>query len=103
MLPTDLFADLSVETVDTVQGIFIPLASIPGLTAAEANPTTGDGREVLRALLTEAYNNLETLPTAPTNVGFNYIEAVLTETRKRQDFAFSFVVTLPASSYQMAD
>lgn len=103
MLPTDLFTDLSIETVDTVKGVFIPLSSISGLTEPECHPTTGDGREVLRAMLTQAHENLETLPARPTSVDYNYIEAVLSETQKRQDFAFSFNVVVPSSAYQMAD
>lgn len=101
VLPTDVFEDLSLETVDTVQGIFIPLASLPALTASEANPTTGDGREVLRALVQTAYNNISSLPTPPTKMGAIYDEATITETRRRQDFTFSFNVIIPQTAYAM--
>ncbi|ANV92032.1 hypothetical protein [Picosynechococcus sp. PCC 8807] len=56
-LPTDYFADYELlEATDPApsQGIFIPLASLAGLSAVEANATTGDGREVVRNLVETA-------------------------------------------------
>lgn len=101
MLPTDLFEDYSLETVDTVQGIFIPLASIDGLTATEANATTGDGREVMRCLLTTAYNNFASLPTPPTRMSINYSENLITESRREVLITGAFNVVVPTSAYQL--
>ena len=52
-VPTDLFASMALTDTDTK--ISIPIASIPELTAAEANPTTGDSRAILFALLEQVY------------------------------------------------
>ena len=52
-LPTDLFASLALTDTDTK--VSIPLASIPQLTAAEANPTTGDSRKLLFAMMEQVY------------------------------------------------
>lgn len=49
MLPTDIFPGyelLANGATTTAQGIFIPLSDFAGLTAGEANATTGDGRKV---------------------------------------------------------
>lgn len=101
MLPTELFADYALETVDTVEGIFIPLESISGLTAAEANATTGDGREVLRALCMTAYEAIVSDPTPATKLTASKIEAINGPTRRRLDITFGFDVIVPTSSYQM--
>lgn len=75
ILPTALFPGFEYVTAAgtvTADSIVIPLASLPGLTAAEADPTTGDGREVARQLdlaIHEAYAGLdvELRPTAMTS------------------------------------
>ncbi len=46
MLPTDLFPNMTADSTS----ITIPLADLEGLTASEADPATGDGREVARIL-----------------------------------------------------
>jgi hypothetical protein len=59
--PTDLFAGYEYKAAAaavTADSIVIPLSALPGLTAAEAHATTGDGREVARqidAAITAAY------------------------------------------------
>ena len=54
ILPTDLFPGykLYASGAQTLaaEGIFIPLTALPYLTSAEANETTGDGREVARQI-----------------------------------------------------
>lgn len=101
VLPTEIFENYSLVTVETVQGIFIPLASIPGLTAAEANETTGDGLELLRALVLEAVSNFNSLPTAPKNVTASLSDTIITETRHKLSANFTFNVTVPQSAYQL--
>lgn len=44
------FALLVATTPAPSQGIFIPLASLPGLTAAEADPYSGDVRKIMYEL-----------------------------------------------------
>jgi hypothetical protein len=101
MLPTDLFEDYSLETVETTEGIFIPLASIDGLTAAEADPVTGDGREVLRTLLATAYANFASLPNPPSRMNLEYSENLITESRREVIITGAFNVVVPTSAYQM--
>lgn len=53
ILPTDLFPGYEVVAAAgavTADSIVIPLTSLPHLSAAEANATTGDGRELARQL-----------------------------------------------------
>lgn len=101
VLPTDIFEEYSLETVDGAQGVFIPLTSLPGLSATEANATTGDGREVLRVLTNTAFENISALPTFPSKIGFTYTDVNVSEGKKRQDFTLSFAVTVPTSAYVM--
>lgn len=103
-LPTDYIPDMELlEATDavTAAGIFIPLASLPGLTLAEANPTTGNGNEVIHKLMTEVYSNYATLPTKPSKFDFIYGESQITDVRRRIDFSLSFMVTVPASSFEV--
>jgi hypothetical protein len=60
ILPTDLFSGYTSDGTD----ITIPIASLPALTTGEANATTGDGREVLRAIIVQAKTALDALATA---------------------------------------
>lgn len=64
MLPTELFPGYAFDGTD----ITIPLADLAALSSAEANATTGDGREVLRALLDAAYTNYNGLATKPSKM-----------------------------------
>lgn len=64
ILPTSLFSGyklLSNGAPAPSEGIFIPLSTLPGLTSAEGNETTGDGRkvayEVTKAMY-QSYSNL---------------------------------------------
>lgn len=54
VLPTDLIPGYTSDGTS----ITIPLASLPQLTAAEANATTGNGMEVLRAIVDASQTNL---------------------------------------------
>ncbi len=45
----------------TEKGAFIPLTDLKGLTEAEANPDTGDGREFMRSVFETSSTNLATL------------------------------------------
>jgi len=101
MKPTDLWANYSLETVDTVQGIFIPLTDLPGLTSAEANATTGNGGEVIRQLLFAAHEGYASLPTPPTKTTIQVTITNDTGLRKVQNFLASFSVVVPETAYQM--
>lgn len=62
--PSSLFASWSEDGTD----ITVPIASITDLTAAEADGTTGDWRDVMLRILDHVYNYNEGLATedAPT-------------------------------------
>jgi hypothetical protein len=57
--PTDIFSGYTADG----NGFTIPLAAVPGLTAAEAHATTGDARELLRLLLEKFFAAIEAMPT----------------------------------------
>lgn len=71
-------------------GIFIPLAALPALTAAEA-AANGDGRELFRGIVEQVTSTVEALPTAnkpnkmtatrsnPTGTGANTIKQTYTQ------------------------
>lgn len=58
--PTDIFSGYIADSI----ALTIPLSAIPGLTSAEAHPTTGDAREVLRLILEKYFNAIQAMPTA---------------------------------------
>ncbi len=60
-LPTDFFPSYSTDGVD----LTIPIADLPGLTAAEADALTGDGRKLAFELIKQiqaAYTQLDPTP-----------------------------------------
>ncbi|MEM8641661.1 MAG: hypothetical protein AAGG51_23010 [Cyanobacteria bacterium P01_G01_bin.54] len=66
-LPGELipgYALLAAAEAAPEQGIFIPLSSLPTLTAAEAATADGDGREVVRAVIEAAYQSSAVIPDA---------------------------------------
>ncbi len=70
-LPTDLipgFALLANTDPAPEQGIFIPLSNLTGLTALEANATTGDGRKVLFEILKAVQTAYAAISPAPSGL-----------------------------------
>lgn len=60
--PSSLFASWSEDGTN----ITVPIASIDDLTAAEADGTTGDWRDVMSRILDHVYNYYDGLATADT-------------------------------------
>ncbi|MGD1850524.1 MAG: hypothetical protein ACFCBU_07900 [Cyanophyceae cyanobacterium] len=60
--PTDIFG--TTYTANET-GVTIPLASLPGVSAQEANKDNGDFRRVLRGILESAYTGANNLSDAP--------------------------------------
>jgi hypothetical protein len=58
--PTNIFSGYTADA----NGLTIPFSAIPGLTAAEAHPTTGDAREVIRLILEKYFTVIQALATA---------------------------------------
>lgn len=59
-VPTDLFSGMSEDGTT----LSIPIASIPQLTAAEADATTGDARKIVYAILRQVFDYYDGLATA---------------------------------------
>lgn len=87
--PDQLFPNMTV----TANDITIPLSDLQGLTASEANPTTGDGRELARILTDKIVTTVTGLPigdrptrmvvskATPSGIGIEQI---------RQSYSLSF-------------
>lgn len=109
MTPTDLFAGyqlLAAAEAAPSQGIFIPLADLMALSAAEADETTGDAREVLRAINDAAFEGRTAFVdgggTAPTGLTLaRTISTVLTGTSVRYRYQNDFDVLLSPSNLSM--
>lgn len=50
------------------QGLFIPLTSLPALTAAEANEVTGDGRKICYELIREILSQYTAMSVKPARM-----------------------------------
>lgn len=106
--PEDHLADIELIAASgtvTAQSLCIPLASLPGLTAAEANPTTGDIREIVRTFLEAIYQSIATTPTAdrPTKMLIEKLETQQAGELNKQIHTFTvrFLTTVPQESLAM--
>lgn len=82
------------------QGLFIPLTALPGLTAAEADEATGDGRKVVYELARALFTNFTALATAsrPTKLSITRgTPTGIDSTTVRQSFTFSIDLDISAS------
>ena len=89
--PTDVIAGYSLETVESVKGVFIPLTSLE-LTEAQADETTGDGRTVAKQLVFAVHDGLTSLPTAVTQIVLLETTNDLSENTRRYSIEFGFNV-----------
>lgn len=69
--PTGYFASWAEDGTD----ITVPIASLPQLDAAEADGTTGDIREIVRAFLEQVYTVYSALATADKSARFDITKA----------------------------
>lgn len=79
--------------------ITIPLATLSGLTAAEANPATGDGRKVAFELVKAMHTNLQGLADAAKPAQFLTSESTPTgqgPNEVRKAYTFTFDVNISA-------
>lgn len=103
ILPTDLFAGFKLYASGAqtlaAEGIFIPLAALPNLTSAEANETTGDGREVARQIDLAVYEAINALPTAdkPTAMTSGLGITTLQNGNRRITVSRTYELTAPVS------
>jgi hypothetical protein len=81
-------------------GVFIPLATLVGLTSAEANASTGDGRKVAYELTRALYNNFSNLADSakPTHFIADIAPPVgLTPDIVRRTYTLSFDLDITGS------
>jgi len=89
-VPSDYFASWSEDATN----ITVPIASISGLTAAEADGTTGDIAEILFDLLNQVYDTYKA-NTAPTKWSIFRSTWVDELTNKNTvSFVISFITTV---------
>lgn len=65
--PDDLFPGAEVVAANgtvAAQSLCIPLSALPGVSASEANPDTGNGAVVARGLVEQMYTQIQAIPTA---------------------------------------
>jgi hypothetical protein len=80
ILPTDVFEGYQLVAAAgtvTAESICIPIATLEQLSSAEANATTGDGVQLIRALDIAIHQALTALPTIERPV--NVVPAVAVE------------------------
>ncbi|MBW4653984.1 MAG: hypothetical protein KME20_13250 [Kaiparowitsia implicata GSE-PSE-MK54-09C] len=98
------YALLAAAEAAPSQGIFIPLADLVGLTAAEGDVATGDGRKVAYEVLRRIESSFSALPTTDRPTRMNV--AVGTPTgingnTVRRSYTLTFDVSI--SDTDMAD
>jgi hypothetical protein len=85
----------------TADSIVIPLAALPALTALEADPAGGDGREVLHALIDGANTRYSAIATASRPTKMNLTKGTiqgLNATEYRKTYTTTFDCTDTSSS-----
>lgn len=106
--PSDFFTGLELLSAGgaaTVESIAIPLAALTGLTSAEADPATGDGREVARILAQTIADKFGALgASAPAFMAVTQPNlSAISPSRVRKQIILSFDVDIPVTSLQMPD
>jgi len=96
--PTTLLPNWSEDTTN----ITLPLASLPELTAAEADAVTGDIRKVLWALCTEVYDNFAALAAADKPAKMSITKTQALTTAGNIEHAFTFRFTLATTGLEVA-
>jgi hypothetical protein len=90
----DGYEYLTAGTEVTANSIVIPLSALFGeLTAEEADPATGDGREVLRQIVGSAVKSIAVIPVEdrPTKLGIQTPAlTALSATQVRKTYTFTF-------------
>lgn len=89
----------------TAQSVVIPLATLEGLSAAEANATTGDVRELTRTFLDSLYNAIQATPEAdrPTKMTIekNVNRNIDDINKQFHTYILRFQTQVPSESFAM--
>ena len=96
--PTELWSGYTYAN-DTLS---IPLADLDGLSAAEANATTGDWRAIMQALLVTLYNHYNGLETADKPAAL-VVSTPSVQAVNSGDFAGTVKATYSTSFYLTLD
>jgi hypothetical protein len=94
------YAFLSSGATVAADGIFIPLASLAGLTSGEGHATTGDGRKVAFEILKEMFERIQLLDAAarPNRLTITRgIPSGLTATVIQQTYTCQFALEVTGS------
>ncbi len=84
--------------------LVIPFTALPGLLAAEADPATGDGREVARILTEAIASKYVALAEKPAHMAVTLPNlTTLSATRVRKGVNFAFDIDVPSTDLQMPD
>lgn len=95
--PTNVFSGYTADG----NGLTIPFAAIPGLTSAEAHPTTGDAREVIRLILEKYFTVIQALPVAERPVSMSITRGSLVgldSVTVRRSYQLSFDESVAANA-----
>ncbi|MDJ0661570.1 MAG: hypothetical protein QNJ42_19095 [Crocosphaera sp.] len=98
--PATIFPNLTSDGTN----ITIPITDLAGLTAAEVDPSTGNGAELLRIICETAYTKINALDTAnqPTQMRWSKPPAQgITAGVNRQDYTFGFNYSVDATAVNM--
>jgi hypothetical protein len=95
--PTNVFSGYTADA----NGLTIPFSAIPGLTSAEAHPTTGDAREVIRLILEKYFTTIQALPAAERPVSMSITRGSLVgldSVTVRRSYQLSFDESVAANA-----
>jgi hypothetical protein len=108
ILPDDLFPGYELVAAAgtvTADSIVIPLSALTGLSSAEADEATGDGREVARQIDLAIHENYAALPTEerPTYMTSTLAIAALSNGDRRLTITRTYTLTAPISELQLVE
>lgn len=93
--PTDMIAGWSEDGTD----VTFPIASLPELTAAEADAATGDSRKIIYAFLEQFYTWYNALPTADRPTRLTITRGTNVETSPglfSRNYTFNVITSSPS-------
>lgn len=99
--PTVILPNLTSDGIN----LTFPISDVPGLTAVEADPVTGNGAEVLRLICDVAYERISSLDDAakPTQMTYNKpAPQGISATVSRQSYNFGFNCGIDATAVNIA-
>lgn len=100
ILPTIIFPNMTSDGTD----LTIPIADLVGLTAAEADPATGDGRELARIIIHNIFSKINALADAAKPVEMIVTKAnpiAQSSSVVRESYTISFDVNLDSTGLNL--